>query len=355
MRSAGSVLTGRTISVSRDEGPTPSIRAPPVDGSDLLRPGWLAPGPRVERTWAAMATSPDVATRPSRWATALPWVVRIAWASLPFTAGPLFGQALDSASAPVQRTATIGLWALWILGVAATAIPHPVTMTAFRILAPASFAGAIWAAVVDGSSAAAVVALAATAVVTMVALLPEMGAWFTNGSAYGDERRVPLRPPGPMLVGPIPIAWALVVAGTVAGPLLLAAEQWILGGIALVVGAPMAVFLIRSLHALARRWLVFVPAGVVVHDHLTVADPVLFKRSAVAHLGPALADTDATDLTMGALGLALEIEVDRPVTLALRVGRSPRAETVELTAVLVSVSRPGDVLDEARRRRIAVA
>jgi hypothetical protein len=302
-----------------------------------------------------MATSADPSPPASPWLTALPWALRAVWVSLPFTAGPLFADALDPTSAPVLRTATIGLWVLWVVGVACTAVPHPITMTAFRLLAPASLAAAIWAAIAEGASAAAVVGLSATAAVTMLSLLPEVGAWFVNGSSYGDERRVPLRPPGPLLVGPIPIAWALVVAGAVTGPMLLAAEQWVAGIAALVVGLPIAVFMTRALHALARRWLVFVPAGVVIHDHLTVADPVLFKRNAVAHLGPALADTDATDLTMGALGLALEIAIDRPVTMAVRAGRGPTSETVELTAVLVSVSRPGDVLSEARRRRIAVA
>lgn len=302
-----------------------------------------------------MASSADPSPPSSPWPAVVPWVLRVLWVSLPFTAGTLFADALDATSTPVMRTATIGLWGLWVVGVGCTAVPHPISLTAFRILAPASVAGAVWAAVVEGGSAAAVVGLSATAAVTMLALLPEVGGWFINGSSYGDERRVPLRPPGPLLLGPLPIAWALVVAGVVAGPMLLAAEQWIAGVAALVIGLPVAVFMVRALHALARRWLVFVPAGVVVHDHLTVADPVLFKRNAVAHLGPALADTDAVDLTMGALGLALEIAVDRPVTVAVRSGRAPTSETVELTALLVSVSRPGDVLGEARRRRIAVA
>ena len=34
----------------------------------------------------------------------------------------------------------------------------------------------------------------------------------------------------------------------------------------------------RALHQLTQRWLVFVPAGLVVHDHLSVGDPVLFTK-----------------------------------------------------------------------------
>ncbi len=39
-----------------------------------------------------------------------PWALRVVWLTLPFLAGPLFGDALDGTSRPLQVTATIGLW-----------------------------------------------------------------------------------------------------------------------------------------------------------------------------------------------------------------------------------------------------
>lgn len=283
-----------------------------------------------------------------------PWIMRALWVALPFVAGPAFGDALDTTSRPVQLTATLGLWVLWAVAMVLSLIPHTLTLTPFRIIVPAAFAAAVWATLADGASGWSVAALAVTAAAAMVSLAPEIGAWFVNGSSYGDERRIPLRPPGQLLLGPIPLAWATVVAGVTAGPLLLAAKQWVFGIVLTAVGLAGAWVAARSLHALARRWLVFVPAGVVVHDHIGVADPVLFKRSAVASLGPALADTSGEDLTFGALGLALELRTRTPVEIAYRTSLDAEHAAAEIDAIVIAVSRPGVVLAEARRRRMEV-
>ena len=77
-----------------------------------------------------------------------------------------------------------------------------------------------------------------------------------------------------------------------------------------VVGVPAAAIASRALHGLARRWVVFVPAGLVLHDLHAMVDPVLFPRSSIRRLGPAPTDPgDAVDLTQRALGLALELEL----------------------------------------------
>jgi hypothetical protein len=284
-----------------------------------------------------------------------PWILRATWVILPFTLGPLIGDAVADASRPVQVTATLGAWVLWGAGMVLTSIPHTVTLTPMRILGPGTLATAIVATVADGASAAAVAALANGAAVAVVALSPALGAWFVNGSSYGDERRAPLRPPAAMLAGPIPFAWVVIVAVVLALPLLLAARGWVGAAIVAVAGIPAAVIGTRALHRLAHRWLVFVPAGVVVHDALAVPDPVLLKRTAIHSFGPALADTGAVDLTMGTTGLVLEIQLNDMAEVAHRV--TPRGEPVntELTALLVAPTRPGVVLDEAKRRSITVA
>jgi hypothetical protein len=107
------------------------------------------------------------------------------------------------------------------------------------------------------------------------------------------------------------------------------------------------------LHTLARRWLVFVPNGVVVHDPLTLVDPVLLRRVTVRSCGPATADTDAHDLTGGASGLALEVRLTEPVSLLPLAPRQGPTELASVTALLVTPGRPGRVLDEARRRRLS--
>lgn len=283
------------------------------------------------------------------------WPVRVLWAVQAVVCGPTYARALDDRVESVQLGASIALWVLWGLVLAATFVPQVVTLTAIRITIPAAVVAMAWAAIVADVDALAIVGLVVTVLAAVAALLPSTGDVFTNGSSYGDERRMPLRPPGVLLLGPIPLAWLAAVAGAVTGPLLLLVQQWVAGAVALVVGLPVAIVATRALHGLSRRWVVFVPAGLVIHDAMAVADPVLFPRRSIRSLGPAPADTDAYDLTLGALGLALEIRTEAPVPVTFgRLVRDDR-EAATLDAVLVTPSLPGELLREAQARRIRVA
>ena len=284
----------------------------------------------------------------------LPWVLRALWLVLPFTLGTQIGDALEGTSRPVQLTGTVGAWILWGAGLLLTLVPHTLTLSPLRVLAPATLGISVWAALADGVSGWTVTALAVTAAVAAVVMSPSIGGTWINGSSYGDERRVPLRAPGAMVAGPIPLAWGALVSAVAAGALLLAAKQWILGIVVALIAVGLTVVVGRALHQLTQRWLVFVPAGLVVHDHLSVGDPVLFKRTAVAAFGPALADTTAADLTVGATGLALEILVKEPVEIGYRPQPGAQPTVREITGVAIAPSRPGLVLDEAKRRNITV-
>ena len=61
----------------------------------------------------------------------------------------------------------------------------------------------------------------------------------------------------------------------------------------------------RLVHQLSRRWVVLVPAGIVIADPLTLTDPVLFVRERVMGIGPAdpgrRPPADALDLRLGAV------------------------------------------------------
>ncbi len=266
--------------------------------------------------------------------------------------GPALGDALDDTSRPVQLVASVGLWAGWAAVLVATLVPTTVSLTALRVAAPATVVVALAAAVATGPSASGVVGLVGALVAALAAFWPGTGEAFVAGSSYGAERRMPLRVPGPLLAGPLVLAWVVAAAGVAAGPLLLAAERWLAGAVALAVGLPAAIVALRSMHTLARRWLVFVPNGVVVHDPLALAEPVLLRRTEVRSFAPAPADTGALDLTRGALGLALEVRLEPPVSLVLARGRPGTTEVATTKALLVSPTRPGAVLAEARRRRL---
>lgn len=281
----------------------------------------------------------------------VPWALRAAWAVLPFTAGPALASALDGRSRPVQLVASGGLWAVWGVVLAATLVPHPISLTVVRVAAPGAALVALAAALGGHGTPLAV----ATGTLAMaVAFLPEIGTLFVNGSAYPNERRFPLRAPAPLLLGVLGVVWALGVGLPVAGALLVAARQWVLGALVLLASGPLTVVLARAVHGLSRRWLVFVPAGIVIHDPIALADPVLFRRQLVRAFGPAPADTTALDLTQAAPGLALQLDLTEEVPL-LRARPGKRlGEAASPTSVLVTPTRPGAALREADRRGFRV-
>lgn len=247
-------------------------------------------------------------------------------------------------------------WVAWTGVLVAVLLPTTVSLTALRSVAPLGVMATGWAALVEPGLATAL-GLGWAAATVLVALSPRTGAVFVDGSSYGDERRFPLRVPAPLLLGPIAAAWAAVVAGPVAGPLLLAAGERLAGALVLAAGVPLSWFAARALHGLARRWVVLVPAGMVLHDPASLADPVLFPRPSVERLGPAPdpPHPDALDLTARALGLVLEVELREPFALApRRASRAPEAELVHASRVLFTPTRPGALLAEAARRRLPV-
>lgn len=278
------------------------------------------------------------------------WPLRAVWLLLPFTAGATLGAALSSTEPSFHTPVSIALWAIWGCTLVATLVPLPTTLTAVRIVMPASVVAVLWASfslLADDVDLGAVDAagLALTLVAGGLALTALVGDLFVDGASYGTERRFLLRVPGPLLFGPLELAWAATVAGAVTGPLLLADEQWLVGVIATLVGGAVCVFAVRALHGLHRRWIVFVPAGFVVHDLMAMQEPVLVPRNYVRALAPALADTTATDLTQRSRGLAVEADLLRPVTVAM-AGRDA-ADLIELSSFLFAPARPGALLTAA--------
>ena len=93
--------------------------------------------------------------------------------------------------------------------------------------------------------------------------------------------RFPLRVPLAAGMAAI-VAWFVWAPALVAGPLLLAAQQWVAGALLSAVAVAGAVFLGPRWHRLARRWFVLVPAGIVLHDPVVLAE--LVEREALAHI-----------------------------------------------------------------------
>jgi hypothetical protein len=246
-------------------------------------------------------------------------------------------------------------WGVWAIGLFASFVLLPDALTVLRIVAPLPLVAGAVAAISDRPGPLGWLGLANAAVVAVVAMSADVGSGFVNGSAYGDERRVALRVPTPLLIGPIEAVWVCTAVPLPVAVSLLVQGEWVGGGILGVVGAVLAFAGFRALSRLARRWLVLVPAGITIVDDMALAEPVLLPRTAIRRLGPAPADSDALDLTVGAAGLILEASLSDPVELVPAPRRRGAVtEPVEVSAVLVAPSRPGELLALAEARRIAV-
>ncbi len=276
------------------------------------------------------------------------------WAAMPFTLGALIGDALSRTDDPFRRLTSIGAWGWWFAALIALAIARPVTLTVVRLAVPAGLLAGVWAAFESDDSTLTIVGVVAAAVAAFSVFVPGVGDRYVDGVSYGDERRFLLRSPGPVLLVAGPLAGLATVAGVAIGPILLAAEQWVLGGIITVLGFAAAYYGFRTLNQLTRRFVVFVPNGFVIHDVSVMPEPVLFTTREVAGLGPAVAETTARDLTAQALGLALELKLTEPTELTFVTGReSSEGQTVR--SLLISPTRPAAVMRVAMERGFPIA
>ena len=289
------------------------------------------------------------------------WLLRLLWLAMPWSAGAAAADALSACSQTSARILSAELWAAWALVLTATFVRRPWALTVVRIATPASVGVAIgsvvaavaWDANLPAQGAAT--AIVGAVVTTAIALLPETGNSFVDGLSYGNERRMLLRTPFLLAVAPIPIVWVAVVAGITAPLVLWAIEQWIWAAVATVTGFTSATLGFRSLHQLARRWVVFVPNGFVLHDRMATREPFLLRRADVASLGPAPADIDLgaddlADISGNALGPVLLVTLDGQVEVLPRT--TGTAQVMAVSRVLFSPTRPGEMLSEAVRRRI---
>ena len=285
-------------------------------------------------------------------ARVFPWMVRVMWLLLPFTTGAAMGSALRPEPDPLRFILAALAWAVWAAVLVATLVPHPVGLTALRCVAPGvAVTAAVCAASGRASVGVAAAGLVAAAAATLVAMLASTGVWFVNGPAYPNERRFPLAIPGALLLGPLELAWLLVVGAPVGAVVLLATGHWVAGPPAAVAAGACVWVLGRALHSLSRRWVVFVPAGLVLHDPASLLDPVLFRRQVVESLGPAPAGSDSLDLTERAMGLALELRLIEKVPMTRVTPGRRRGEPGASARLLFTPTRPGAVLKEAASRR----
>jgi len=284
------------------------------------------------------------------------WCARLTWALLPVSAGVALGDALEGWSTGPARLAAVMLWAAWTLGLVALLVPRPWGLTALRVVAPAAVLVAL-CSIWSTSAASATVAVTSAVVAAAFALSAPVAQAAGNALAYGDEIRFPLRIPLALFFGPVPLAVVLIAGGVSVGPLLLANESYVGGAILSVVGIALAAVLARSLHSLSVRWLVLVPAGLVVVDPLTLLDPVLMRREhivSVERLVRTRSESGSLDLRLGTAAGTIAVELNETHPFARRRGRRDAAMQ-EAAGVLVSIIRADAFLAAAGERRIPVS
>jgi hypothetical protein len=234
------------------------------------------------------------------------------------------------------------------------AVPAVITLTAVRAIVPLAIPAAAMVMLAGpvGAESAAFVAVAVVA--TLVVWSADTGRAFVQASAYGDEDRYPLRPPFAYAVATA-FTWAAWATCLLGGPLLLAVERFVLGGVITTLAVAGTFWTWPRWHKLSRRWFVLVPVGVVVHDHVVLAETLMVRRQELRTMRLAPADTEAADMTGPASGHAIEVVTHDPITAIFAASpKEPRGKVIHLTGCLVSPTRPGRFLAAASRRHLPV-
>jgi len=188
--------------------------------------------------------------------------------------------------------------------------------------------------------------VAAALASVLVLLAAETAEVMVQAAAYGDERRFPLRSPAATLPATV-LGWVLWCGVIVGGALATIDGRWLLGLPLVAIGIALGSALVAALYRSTRRWLVLVPAGIVLHDPVVFAETVMVPTRDVQNCRLAPADTQAADTTGPAAGHAVEISVREMITIVLAPPPSSRGATtsaIHARSFLVAPLRPGRAL-----------
>jgi hypothetical protein len=278
------------------------------------------------------------------------WGPRIFWLGVGVGGAWSIGDALEGRSAAVRTTVMIGAWLVWGIGVVALVVPSTLGLTVMRMVSALSCGAAMLSWIAGATPTRGAVFLACVLICGFLVGGADFGQQCVQAMAYGDEQRFLLRPPAAFLP-PIALAGLVWVVSVLAAPLLLAGGRWITGTLVAVVAALLTVLLLPRFNALARRWLVFVPAGVVVHDPVVLGETLMVSRSEFVGIDLALAGTEAADFTGPAAGHAVEIRLRSMANALLAPTKAaPRGTALHVQSFIIAPTRPGLVLRASRDR-----
>jgi len=257
-----------------------------------------------------------------------------------------------SASNGESGASTVGFWlawGIWVVIALAVLVPHPLSLVTVRLLAPL-LALHTGATVLEESTLqwSTVLALLLMIAVSATAFSARYGTVHAQAAAYGHERRHLLRPPMAVLA-PLALVWLVVAA---LGAVAIRGEQLAVSLSTTALFIALAVFMLRRALVLSRRWLVFVPAGIAVHDPLLLRDTFMVRNHDVRALRDAASNTEAFDVTGTTWGTPLELVLSHPHDVSLSPFGARLTGTLDrlhVTALLVAPSRPNFALADFPR------
>ncbi len=263
-------------------------------------------------------------------------ILRVLWIGLAVSMG--------LAMSATGLAALIAWWAAVAVGVVALMVPSALSLTCLRILSPAAVPAAVVALVGGATVGLGLLALVLAVVTTLIVFSGEAGEAMVQGAAYGDERRFPLRVPAAVLL-PAALSWVVWAAATLTAATLLASRSWAAGALVALIAVVLTWLLVPRFHRLSRRWLVLVPAGVVLHDRFMLGETLMVQRTNVRLVQLALEGTEAADLTGPSAGHALEVAVGESVLVVFPSTREhPKGRAIHVRSFLVAPTRPGRAL-----------
>jgi hypothetical protein len=234
-------------------------------------------------------------------------------------------------------------WTLWVVVATALLVPSAISLTAVRIVIPVSVAASFMAL--------SPISIFASLVMFVICASPLFADTMVQGGAYGDEIRFTLKTPVPYMA-PASVAWLLLCGTLLPGTLFLAAEQWWVGGPLTLVGLVLARFVPLRLHRLARRWLVVVPAGIVVHDHLVLAETVMSTKNNIARIVETSVAGETADFTGGVLGRRIAVHLlnaDKVVLSRITMKTLGTTEALHVKAFSIAPRRLHAAMSTIRR------
>lgn len=258
-------------------------------------------------------------------------MARIAWLIVALCA-PWWSLA-DGRSIAVSIALQIWGWGIWLVVGAALLVPTPASLTAIRITIPVvvtQSVAVIWHGDPTQNAFLQAFAVAGAVVTWRLSYHRVVVDEMVQGGAYGQEIRFALRTPWPHIL-PAIVAWLLFIGSITTGTLFLAAQQWIAGAVLTAVGIALVRTVPRRIHRLARRWLVLVPAGIVVHDHMVLAETMMLRRHNITFVNMTDHAGEEADLTGGVPGSRLVIG-------------ARNADKVILTPIAAKLLKTGEAL-----------